>query len=34
MSSSCIEEVGLRDNQWFRIVNDLLSKAGVAINGP
>ncbi|WP_312974489.1 cyclopropane fatty acyl phospholipid synthase [Atlantibacter sp.] len=33
MSSSCIEEVGLRDNQWFRIVNDLLSKAGVAING-
>ena len=34
MSSSCIEEVGLRDNQWFRIVNDLLSKAGIAINGP
>lgn len=34
MSSSCIEEVGSRDNQWFRIVNDLLSKAGVAINGP
>ncbi|WP_312982385.1 cyclopropane fatty acyl phospholipid synthase [Atlantibacter sp.] len=34
MSSSCIEEVELRDNQWFRIVNDLLSKAGVAINGP
>ena len=34
MSSSCIEEVGLRDNQWFRIINDLLSKAGVAINGP
>ncbi len=34
MSSSCIEEVEPRDNQWFRIVNDLLSKAGVAINGP
>ena len=34
MSSSCIEEVGLRDHQWFRIVNDLLSKAGIAINGP
>lgn len=34
MSSSCIEEVGLRDNQWFRIVNDLLSKAGITINGP
>lgn len=34
MSSSCIEDVGLQDNTWFRIVNDLLHKAGIAINGP
>jgi len=33
MSSSCIEEVNVRDNNWFRIVNELLSRAGIAING-
>ncbi|KEA52865.1 cyclopropane fatty acyl phospholipid synthase [Mangrovibacter sp. MFB070] len=33
MSSSCIEEAAIKDNEWFRIVSELLSRAGVAING-
>lgn len=33
MSSSCIEETAIKDNEWFRIVSELLSHAGVAING-
>jgi len=33
MSSSCIEEVTIRDDNWFRIVNEMLSRAGIAING-
>ena len=34
MSSSCIEEVSIRDDNWFRIANELLSRAGIQINGP
>jgi len=33
MSSSCIEEVNLEDNQWYRIVQEMLSKADIEING-
>ncbi len=33
MSSSCIEEVSLEENHWFRIVNELLARADVAVNG-
>ncbi|MCS2161840.1 cyclopropane fatty acyl phospholipid synthase [Scandinavium sp. H11S7] len=33
MSSSCIEEVNLPDDDWYRIVNELLSRAGVRVNG-
>ncbi|MBK0077768.1 cyclopropane fatty acyl phospholipid synthase [Kosakonia cowanii] len=34
MSSSCIEEVSVRDDNWFRIANELLGRAGIRINGP
>lgn len=34
MSSSCIEEVSLRDDNWSRIVSELLSRAGISVNGP
>ncbi|MGK9171833.1 cyclopropane fatty acyl phospholipid synthase [Yokenella regensburgei] len=33
MSSSCIEEIGVRDDNWFRIASELLSRAGVQVNG-
>ncbi|WP_288500995.1 cyclopropane fatty acyl phospholipid synthase [uncultured Erwinia sp.] len=33
MSSSCIEEVSLGDNQWYRIVQEMLSQADIQING-
>ena len=33
MSSSCIEEVSLEENHWFRIVNELLERADIAVNG-
>ncbi|SFM95062.1 cyclopropane-fatty-acyl-phospholipid synthase [Izhakiella capsodis] len=33
MSSSCIEEVSLQDNQWYRIIQELLDRAGIEING-
>jgi len=33
MSSSCIEEVNLEDNQWYRIVQEMLSKADIEIIG-
>lgn len=33
MSSSCIEEASIRDNEWYRIVNDMLGQAGIEING-
>jgi len=33
MSSSCIEEVNIQSDDWFRIANELLSRAGINING-
>ncbi|PIJ51824.1 cyclopropane-fatty-acyl-phospholipid synthase [Erwinia sp. OLTSP20] len=33
MSSSCIEETRLQDNHWYRIVQEMLEKANIAING-
>lgn len=33
MSSSCIEEVNVPDDDWCRIVSELLSRAGIEING-
>ena len=29
MSSSCIEEVSVPDDNWYRIANELLSRAGI-----
>ncbi len=29
MSSSCIEEVSVPDDNWYRIANELLSRAQV-----
>ncbi len=34
MSSSCIEEVSIRDNEWYRIANEMLNRAGITVNGP
>lgn len=34
MSSSCIEEASVRDNEWYRIANEMLSRAGITLNGP
>lgn len=33
MSSSCIEEVSVPDDDWYRIANELLSRADITING-
>ncbi|MFJ5158409.1 cyclopropane fatty acyl phospholipid synthase [Pantoea sp. NPDC088449] len=33
MSSSVIEEVSLEENHWYRIVNELLERADIAVNG-
>lgn len=33
MSSSCIEDVSVPDDNWYRITNELLSRAGITING-
>ncbi len=33
MSSSCIEEAVVKDNEWYRIVSELLSRADIDING-
>ncbi|NDJ57337.1 cyclopropane fatty acyl phospholipid synthase [Enterobacteriaceae bacterium 4M9] len=33
MSSSCIEEASIRDNEWYRIVSEMLARAGIEING-
>lgn len=34
MSSSCIEETGIQKNEWYRLANEMLSRAGITINGP
>lgn len=33
MSSSCIEEVNLEENHWFRIAHEMLNSADIEING-
>ena len=33
MSSSCIEEVSIPEDDWYRIVSELLGRAGIEING-
>ena len=33
MSSSCIEDLSIQDNQWYRIAHEMLSMAGIEING-
>ena len=33
MSSSCIEEVSVPNDDWYRIAAELLSRAGIEING-
>lgn len=33
MSSSCIEDMSIQDNQWYRIVHEMLCMAGIEING-
>jgi cyclopropane-fatty-acyl-phospholipid synthase len=33
MSSSCIEVANIRDNEWYRIANEMLEHAGIKING-
>jgi len=33
MSSSCIEEVSLGENQWYRIIQEMLRNADIEING-
>lgn len=34
MSTSCIEDIALQDDNHFRIVSELLNRAGITINGP
>ena len=33
MSTSCIEDIELKDDNWFRIASELLNRAGIAVNG-
>lgn len=33
MSSSCIEDVSVPDDDWYRITSELLNRAGITING-
>jgi cyclopropane-fatty-acyl-phospholipid synthase len=33
MSSSCIEDLSIHDNQWYRIVHEMLGMADIEING-
>ena len=33
MSTSCIEDIELQDDNWFRIASELLNRAGIAVNG-
>ncbi len=33
MSSSCIEEVSLEENHWYRIIHEMLARADITING-
>ncbi|AJI94364.1 cyclopropane-fatty-acyl-phospholipid synthase [Yersinia ruckeri] len=33
MSSSCIEDLNIQENPWYRIVHEMLSQADIEING-
>ncbi|WON78749.1 cyclopropane fatty acyl phospholipid synthase [Serratia sp. UGAL515B_01] len=33
MSSSCIEDLSIQDNQWYRIAHEMLNMADIEING-
>ncbi|MCC3734146.1 cyclopropane fatty acyl phospholipid synthase [Rouxiella badensis] len=33
MSSSCVEDLSIQDNQWYRIASEMLSMAGIEVNG-
>ncbi|VFS89870.1 Cyclopropane-fatty-acyl-phospholipid synthase [Raoultella planticola] len=33
MSSSCIEEVSVPNDDWYRIATELLGRAGIEVNG-
>lgn len=33
MSSSCLEDLSIQDNQWYRIAHEMLSMADIEING-
>jgi cyclopropane-fatty-acyl-phospholipid synthase len=33
MSSSCIEDLSIQDNQWYRIAHEMLEMADIEING-
>lgn len=33
MSSSCIEDLSIQNNHWYRIAHEMLSMAGIEING-
>src|SRR5476649_2189286 len=33
MSSSCIEDLSIQDNQWYRIANEMLGMADIQVNG-
>lgn len=33
MSSSCIEEANISNDNWYRIASEMLSRAGISING-
>ena len=34
MSSSCIEDVNLEENHWYRIAHEMLAGVGIEVNGP
>lgn len=34
MSSSCIEDVTLEENHWYRIAHEMLAGVGIEVNGP
>lgn len=33
MSSSCIEDQSIQDNQWYRIASEMLAMADIQVNG-
>ncbi|CAM3700936.1 cyclopropane fatty acyl phospholipid synthase [Rahnella bruchi] len=33
MSSSCIEDLSIQDNQWYRIASEMLAMADIQVNG-